>query len=378
MKSLFIVNDFPPIVGGQSTYYYNLCRALPKYSFIVLAPKWGKYKEFDSKQNFTIIRKFYLTKIPFLEKALKIILPFFYALSIMSKNDINKIHCAHVLSTGVVGLLLKILFRKEYFLYTHSADIMCYQHIPLIRKLLIVILKNASKVMANSNYTHNKLLELKVEKENIIISHPLIDFSDYIKETNLSNIVQKYDLKGRKVILSVNRLIERKGNDMVIRAIPIIKRELANVVYLIVGTGHYLSTLKSLVNTYNLMGTVIFLESITSPEIIDLYKACNVFVMPSRVCEKKGDAEGFGIVFLEANACGIPVIGGRSGGIPDAVIDNKTGILVDPLSVDEIAKAIIKVLNDEHYAKQLGECGKTRVKEIFDWRNGAKEVSHLF
>ena len=86
MKSLFIVNDFPPILGGQSTYYYNLCRALPKDSFIVLAPKWGKYKEFDSNQDFTIIRKSYLTKIPFLEKAFKIILPFFYALPIISKK----------------------------------------------------------------------------------------------------------------------------------------------------------------------------------------------------------------------------------------------------------------------------------------------------
>ena len=120
MKSLFIVNDFPPIKGGQSTYLYNLCRALPQDKFIVLAPQVSGDHAFDQMQDFQIIRKKYLFPIPILEKFFKIVLPMIYTQRIMKREEIGILHCAHVLSTGFIGLIFKKIKNLIEFINTSS------------------------------------------------------------------------------------------------------------------------------------------------------------------------------------------------------------------------------------------------------------------
>ena len=230
MKVLFIVNDFPPILGGQSTYLYNMCKSLPPDRIVVLAPKHKGDKEFDKLQKFKIIRKPYLFSIQILEKFFKIVLPLFYALPIIRKYNIKTICCAHVLSTGIVGLVLKKIFGKSFFVITHSSDILEYQKHAVIKKLLIVILKNTTCVLTNSEFTKKKLLELSVPAKKIIKVYPRIDLEKYNKNVNITEIIRRYNLEKKKIILSVNRLIERKGNDMVIRALPRIKNAIPNVI----------------------------------------------------------------------------------------------------------------------------------------------------
>ena len=375
-KSLFIVNDFPPVLGGQSSYYLNLCSAFPKDALIILAPVFKGFEDFDRRHDLAVIRRHYLVFIPGLEKILKIILPLIYSLGIVAREKINCIHCGHVLSTGIVGLILKQWFKIPYIVYTHSADILEHQKYWPIKRLLQTVLKNAAKVACNSQFTSDKLLELGVGKEKIQLIYFKINVSKFEESSETQSIIDRYNLTGKKVILSINRLIERKGNDMMIKAMPAVLKEIPEAVYLIGGSGAYETKLRSMVKELQLEKEVLFLNSLSDEAVIKFYKICDVFVMISRTI-KEEDTEGFGIVLLEANACGKPVIAGRCGGIPEAVQEGYSGLLVDPLNVSQIAQAVILLLKDKNYALQLGQQGKTRVRDQFDPGAYSKDIQEL-
>jgi len=375
-KSLFIINDFPPVLGGQSNYYFNLCRAFPEGELIILAPKAKGYEVFDGAHKLPIIRRAYLVDIPGLEKFCKVFLPLLYSLPIIRKEKIGCIHCGHVLSTGIVGLILMKCLKLPYIVYTHSADILEFQKYWPVKKLLQSILNNAAKVSCNSRFTYGKLLDLGVAREKIKLIYPKTDFLKFDRFMETGSIIKRYDLADKRIILSINRLIERKGNDVMVQAMPAVLKEVPNAVYIIGGKGRYENRLREMVKDFHLEKDVIFVNNLSDEDVIKFYKACDVFVMASRTL-KEEDTEGFGVVFLEANACGKPVIGGRSGGIPEAVADGTSGLLVDPLKVDEIARAVILLLKDKDHAAQLGAQGKKRVQEQFDSRFYVKDIQGL-
>ena len=207
----------------------------------------------------------------------------------------------------------------------------------------------------------------------------MIDFDRFSRDVDTSDIIQRYGLKGRRIILSVNRLVERKGNDNVIRALALIKEKVPDVIYLIAGDGPYKKRLDTVAVEQGIRDNVIFINSVKNDDdIIKLYNVCDVFVMLSREIKEKGDAEGFGIAFLEANSAGKPVVGGNSGGIADAVVHGATGLLVDPLDIKKIADAITLLLIDTAYAKRLGMEGRKRVAQEFDYKRGVKGLEFLF
>ncbi len=367
-KSLFIVNDFPPILGGQSTYFYNLWRHLPSEKIVVLAPVVNGYKEFDKKQNFEIIRKKYLFNIPLFGWILKITIPLLLSLILIPKRKLSIIHCAHILSTGIVGLILKFSFKKPYIVYTFAADILGFQKYKLIDKLMLITLKNAYKIISISDFTKGKLIERGIESEKIIKILPSIDLDKFVPNVNSKEIIRKYNLQNKKVILTIARLVKRKGHDFVIRALPKVLEKVPNATYLIVGDGPYLNELRKLVKDLKLKEEVIFAGSVPNEKTIEYYNACDIFIMANREIKREGDIEGFGIVFLEANACGKPVIGGRSGGTVEAIVDAETGLLIDSTDTTQISNALIKLLTNSEYARELGRKGRLRVEREFTWQ----------
>jgi len=180
---------------------------------------------------------------------------------------------------------------------------------------------------------------------------------------------------GVPIVLSVGRLVERKGFDNVIRALPIVLRRHPDLVYLIGGTGADEGRLHALVDGLGLRDHVAFHGLLPAEELPAWYNLCDVFVMPSRSIGS--DIEGFGIALLEAGACGKPVIAGDSGGIPDAVEDGGSGILVDPENVEAIAEAILAVLADGETARRLGTRGYERVHAGFLWSHIARRYAEL-
>jgi phosphatidylinositol alpha-1,6-mannosyltransferase len=197
-------------------------------------------------------------------------------------------------------------------------------------------------------------------------SHELVD-----------DIRKRDDLVGRRVLLTVGRLVERKGCDLVIRAMKEIKRAVPDAVYVIAGSGDYAARLRQLAAELGLHADAVrFTGPIHPNELTSYFTLCDVFVMPNRIVDS--DVEGFGLVFIEAAVCGKPAIGGRSGGAVDAIVDGVTGRLVDPTSVGEVAAAAIELLTNPGLARRMGAAGRDRALAEFDYRIVAPRLRAAF
>jgi phosphatidylinositol alpha-1,6-mannosyltransferase len=240
-------------------------------------------------------------------------------------------------------------------------------------------LHKANRVLAVSHFTADWVRKLGVADSKIEIVHPGCDINSFRPVDPKIDFRQRLlgSSSGDHVILTVGNLVPRKGHDLVIRALPKLLSSGFHVSYLIVGDGPHRSTLERLAQEIGVSSRVIFAGRLAYEDLPQVYAMSDVFVMPSREQQELHDVEGFGMVFLEANACGKPVIGGRSGGVGDAILDGVTGLLVDPIDVDDIAKAIKCVLSNAEFAKQLGDQGRLRVLNEFCWQRVGERVRNI-
>jgi phosphatidylinositol alpha-1,6-mannosyltransferase len=371
MKSLMISSDFPPIPGGQSRFLFYLWSNLPHDEIIVLSPKVKGWQDINMTLSFPVIRLNLPLQKGLFVKSIKTLILLLYTTKILLFKKIDRIHCGQVLSAGFVGYVCHLIFDKPYFPYVHGADflenvIARRSRSNLIKKAVLnLILKNASLIIANSNFTKNALIGFGISEKKIIVINPPVDYKRFEKVKNGEELKEDYGLKDKKVLLTVGRLVERKGHDYVIKALPEIIKEIPQIHYLIVGDGIYRGELERLSVKLNVRDYITFAGFIPDDELPEYYAMCDVFIMASREIKEKGDVEGFGIVYLEANAVKKPVIAGRSGGITDAVEDGINGILVNPTDEKDIAGAIIRLMKDDKIRNKLGEAGYKRVIEKF-------------
>ena len=265
------------------------------------------------------------------------------------------------------GLWLHRWFGLPFIVFTYGNEILETIQRQYSRQL--AALRLANRVLASSRYTAELAQRAGADPQRTTVVWPGCD------TTFFRPVIAKDDLRLRllgtpsadRVILTVGNLVSRKGQDMVIRALPALLRQVPEVVYLIAGSGPYQGELEKLASDLGVRDRVVFAGRVADEDLPDLYALCDVFVMVSRERIEENDVEGFGIVLLEANACGKPVIGGRSGGVPDALADNVTGLLVDPSSAEEISEALARVLTDHELAARFGEQGRLRVLNEFQW-----------
>jgi phosphatidylinositol alpha-1,6-mannosyltransferase len=374
--SLFISSDFPPVSGGQSNFLFGLWTSLPPDETVILAPKVPGSNLIDYNLSCLTIRKKWPLGNNSILKIMKTFLILIYVLKIRLKINFKNLHCGQLFATGFVGLFLKKIIHMPYTLYVHGADLLEFRNKFLLGKVLRKILFNADNITVNSKFTKIKVLESGVKPEIINVINPGINMKDFEIELDVENFKKELNVEKKKIILTVSRLVERKGHDVVLSTMPRIIKEIPNVHYLIIGDGPYKTTLEKLTDKMYLNNHVTFLGFMPDSEIPKYYAICDILVMVSREIKEKGDVEGFGIVYLEANAMKKPVIAGRSGGVEDAVEDGVNGLLVDPKDIDQIGGAIIRLLKDDDLRNKLGEKGYQRVKEKFDWKN-RREDSQL-
>lgn len=385
IKSLLITFYFPPSVGGIEDYLANICVGKSD-KIVVLAPKVKNSEKFDQHQNYKIYRYnfFYslIVKYPRLYRLFISLILFLFiirGLKIIKKENIDLIQCGSADLSLAVWYLSK-LTRKPYLVYAYGKDVTVKQNSFLSKiwknKLISFALKRAETVVTISQFSKVKLTELGVKNSKITVINPCVNEGIfYPSQEEAIYIRKKYNLENKKVLLSVGRLITRKGNDYVIKALPAILKQFPNTIYLIIGKGGEEGRLQYLVKKLALEKNVIFVGYVPDDQLNAYYNACDVFIMPSR--ELPGDVEGFGIVFLEANACGKPVIGGKTGGIRDAIVDGETGLLVNPTDVKEIGDAVLKIFSDEKLARDLGSRGYNRVIDEFHSKRVAEKVNKV-
>ena len=373
MNILIVGSDFKPLTGGVAEYTHQLASSLHKAgdNVIVLSERMKNDTSFDKSCPYTVYRhdfRFissgavmkYGKGYRWLKKFVKIHSPI----------DIIISNCREV--SSVTSLAVSRALQIPFVIFTHGLEI---NRKEVKEKLMInLVLRGASRVICNSTFTQGIVRRFGVPKNRTAVVPGAIAVDEYKVPCYNSKNSHSADRKSRKekIILTCGKLTERKGHDIVIKALPIILRKIGNVKYFIAGTGPYEMTLRALSRGFELQDRVVFRGRVTNSERRDLYKACDVFAMPCRELQN-GDVEGFGLVFLEANAFCKPVVAGRSGGTADAVEHGKTGFLLDPLDVDQVADTIIYLMTHPKIAARMGRNGRRRVEREFTWDiSGAK------
>jgi phosphatidyl-myo-inositol dimannoside synthase len=255
-----------------------------------------------------------------------------------------------------------------YLLYAHGEEIQMRLTSRMLGWLIPPLYKGADAIIANSRHTKELLELIGVRPERIHVIHPGVNAAEFrATEDARRTVRQRHRLGEAVTLLTVGRLQRRKGQDMVIKALPLIKERFPKVKYLIVGTGEAHASLQRLAQDHGVREDVVFAGSISDGDRAAYYAACDLFLTPNR--QIGADIEGFGIVFLEAGAAGKPVIGGKSGGTGEAIIEGVTGVRVEGESVEAVAEAVIDLLAHPEKARAMGERGRLRVETEFNWES---------
>ncbi|MGC8669517.1 MAG: glycosyltransferase family 4 protein [Chthonomonadales bacterium] len=370
---LILTDKFAPHAGGTARVWTEYCRCWPPDQVHVIAPYIPGCRRFDAAQPYRI------TRIPY-PNVPKIRMPILHwrmlraLMAACRAQQPQVLHLAQLLENGVHGPAIRRRFAIPYVLHAYGEEVNAILKRPPALARVRSAMEEAAAVITISRYTLG-LLQTRIGcRAPSAIARPAVR-TDFFVPGDGSAMRKKLGIEGGPVLLTVARLMRRKGHDRVLEAMPAILRRFPETRYVIAGTGGEERRLRKIAIEKGVDHSVIFLGRVPEEQIVGLYQSADVFVHPNRELPN-GDVEGFGIVFLEANACGVPVIGGNSGGTPDAIRHGVTGYLVDPNDVNEIADRILTLLGDAALRARMGEAGREWAKQ-FTWEAAAKTVWDL-
>jgi len=349
--------DFKPLLGGIANYGHELAVQFSKRARVhVLSRKLSGMEDFDQSLPYKITRirtpHSGLLSFPLFARALR---------KLIRLQPPDAIFCPMWFPDGAASRWALRKAPIPYFVAAHGTEV--FEDFTgmkngvktlLLRRLRPKVFQQAEKIFPVSHYTRQALLGEASGIENKIITvnngvNPVI-----FKRTALkSNVEAKYRPHNERILLTVTRLYPYKGVDRMLESLPEISRSVPGVKYVVVGVGPDLPRLQKLTARLGLQAQVCFSGRLELSEIVELYNLADLFVLLSR--EEPPDVEGFGLVFLEAAACGLPSVGGRSGGIPEAIDEGKSGWLVDPCNTHEIAATIIDLLKSPEKLERASE-----------------------
>jgi len=368
-RLLVLTENFVPARGGSITWMLNTYSRFDPLGVVVVTSSQKGDARTDQTLPFRVVRipmtlnDWDPTRPASLRWYLRVM---WHVYRQCHTHHVQQIHCAKVLPEGLVAWALRRCYGLPYLLYAHGEEILISLTSRKLAWLLPRIYRGAAAIIANSHHTKILLQNLGVEASKIHIIHPGVHIQSFCTSSEAVQLIrQKHHLGAAPVLLTVGRMQRRKGQDMVIQALPRIRQKMPHVKYVMVGTGEELASLSTLTQELGVQDSVVFAGGVPDQELAAYYAACDVFIMPNR--QIGGDIEGFGIVYLEAGAAGKPVIGGKSGGTDDAIVDGVTGIRIDGNNRVEIADAVIDLLSTPERAKAMGACGRRRVENEFTW-----------
>ena len=367
MKILLLTWDYPPARGGIQMWMCELARRLPDADVTVLAPAMLGDRAFDVESGCSVQRiRGARTGRWTWQWSLGVAV---LRRSVRWRPDL--IVCGHVI-TAPAALFVHWLLRVPYVVFAYGYEIRRRRR----RRLAGTLLRRAAMVVACSAFSERAVLALGVPPARVRVLHPGVDPQRFAPTPDGNGHGTGL---AAGTILSVSRLNELyKGHDTVIRALPLVRAKCPNARFLIAGDGPLRDYLARIAQSVGMGEHVEFLGDVSDDALPDLYRSADVLVQLSRESSSEGGAEGFGIVCLEAAACGKAVVAGRSGGLVEAVSHGLTGILVDPVDLGAVAEAILSVLEDPALARRLGRAGRERVLARFTWRHMALQARRIF
>ena len=357
-RTLIVTNDFPPRQGGIQSFVHALATRLPTGTVTVYAPAWKGAAEFDTQQPFPVIRHPTSLMLPVPGVARR-------AAAIAREHGCDSVLFGAAAPLGLITPALRKAGVTRAVALTHGHEA-GWATLPGARTVLRRIGDEVDVVTYLGEYTRVRLARAlsPAAAGRMVRLAPGVDVTFFRPGAGGAAVRERLGLTSRPVVACVSRMVPRKGQDTLIKAWPAVRAQVSGAVLLLVGDGPYAPALKRLAHRLSVSDDVVFTGPVPWPELPSYYDAANVFAMPCRTRRAGLDVEGLGIVYLEASATGLPVIGGDSGGAPDAILDGESGYVVN--DVPGAATRIIELLHDPARAKAMGDKGLAWVDR--EWR----------
>ncbi len=364
-RHLLVTNDFPPKVGGIQSYLWELWRRLPSEDVHVYTTPYENSSAFDAAEAYKIKRSIepVLLPHPFLPSRIK---------KLSQNFEAEMVIWDPALPVGLSAISTGI----PYGVILHGAEVTIPGRLPLTRSLLSRVLRGAAVVICAGSYPAAEAERAARQTLPTLIIPPGVDIDRFkpLTQNEKDEVRRKLDIPtGVPLVVSVSRLVPRKGMDTLIRAAVKLRETIPNVVVAIAGTGRDTKRLENLIETTG--APVRLLGRVNDDLLPGLYGAGDVFAMLCRSRLGGLEQEGFGIVFLEAAAAGVPQVAGNSGGAADAVEDGETGVIVDPPNdPDAVAFALEKLLMNEELRREMSTNSRKRAEQLFSYDYLAKKL----
>jgi phosphatidyl-myo-inositol dimannoside synthase len=382
ISHLVTADSYLPHSGGSRVYYAALYKnLLAQYPDTVTlltkkVPGWKEFDRTERAENFRIRRRFHpLPNWKYWQwpKALPQLM---HAAGTALAGRYDCLHCGDLFPQALNGVWLRRMFKLPLVIFCHGDEISQTDKRRYQPRVRDYIYRHADAIIAANQFACDGLARIGIPEERVHKLTPGVDLGHFYPKLKRADLIERYALQGRKVLLTVARLVPRKGHKIVLQALPRVLDEAPNLKYLIAGEGPEKERLQALAIELGVQHAVTFTGDIGHDQICDFYNLCDVFAMINRL-DEGGDVESFGMVFTEANAAGKPVIGGRSGGTAEAVLQGQTGFLVDPNDADEVANRLILLLKNEHLSRRMGAAGLERVRLEFNWATRAQALREI-
>jgi phosphatidyl-myo-inositol dimannoside synthase len=380
MKTLLLTHVFPPKTGGSGRWFWEIYGRLPREEFVVAAGQDPRQEAFDQTHDLRLHR-------------LPLSLPTWglaspaglkgYGRALRQLNRIVKaegvgmLHCGCCLPEGVMALLLKHWRGLPYACYVHGEELNLAAGSRELRWLAGRALKGAAFLVANSRNTVRLLCDgWGLPAERVRLLHPGVDTTRFVPAERDPAVRARLGWGERPVVLTVGRLQKRKGHDRMIQALRTVRHAVPDVLYAVAGDGEERPTLEGLVREAGLSDHVAFLGEVTDDDLIRCYQQCDLFVLPNRQVGQ--DIEGFGMVLLEAQSCGKPVVAGASGGTAETMDIPATGQVVNCDGPNELAALVTELLRDQGRRAAMGAAARRWVVSRFDWEALTRQAKEVF
>ena len=369
-RVLLVTNDFPPRPGGIQSFLHGLASRLPPQDVVVYTSQWRGWEQWDATQPFTVVRESTSVLLPTPSVRRR-------AVSLMEQHGCDAVWFGAAAPLGLLAPAMRRAGAQRILATTHGHEA-GWAVSPGAPQVLARIAGAVDVMTYLGDYTRSKLVRA-IGRRNASKLHrlsPGVDTTAFRPGLG-AEVRQSLGLDGRRVAVCVSRLMPRKGQDVLIRAWPQVQQRIPDAALLLVGGGPYRARLTRLAESAGVASSVFFTGSVDWRLLPAYYGAGDVFAMPCRTRLGGLDVEGLGIVFLEAAACGLPVVAGDSGGAPDAVADGVTGHVVDGRSGKDVAAAVVQLLDDPDRAAVMGQRGREWVEQKWTWEAAATRLMEL-
>lgn len=379
-RVLLLSEIFPPVTGGSGRWFHEIYSRLPADHVVIAAGEDARAAAFDATHGMNV-RRLPLTMPEWGIRnwsAARAYWSLFRTIrALVRREQVSMIHCGRCLPEGWLAFLLKKACGVPYVSYIHGEDVESAACSRELTWMAHRVLRNADLLVANSRNSANLLTgQWNVPESRVRVLHPGVDSSRFVPADRNEAVRSSLGWHDRTVVLTVGRLQKRKGHDVMIQALGRIRESVPDILFAVIGDGAERAEIERLTEAYRMTEHVQMLGEVDDATMIRCYQQCDLFALPNRQVGR--DIEGFGMVLVEAQSCGRPVLAGASGGTRETMRLGETGVAVPCEEPERLAAEVISLLSDRQRLQTMGQAARQWVVQNLDWDALSHQAAQQF